>query len=264
MKRRLVSLALCGMMLLTGCQPTAVQEEIWELEQENVVSFTDGETVDCWRGYQNGVRESWAVYELSDGTVILLEDDPTGPESDDGYKALGEDVQAAVSAWYESTGKRYDLHPLLQAAYTRCKEEEKEQFQPGRVTQSIASTASNDAVICFATTVNEAIDPDQAQTVRYSAFFDRASGQRLELWSFFSQPEAAVRQAMAAAASTDPAVQERLAAAIDPEHVILLPDHLEVDFPAGAFEGQSSSYTLSVDYTQLAGLLDSRSMPGSD
>ena len=264
MKRRLVSLGLCGLMLLTGCQRTAVQEEIWELEQENVVSFTDGETVDRWRGYQNGVRESWAVYELSDGTAILLEDDPAGPENDDGYKALSEDVQAAISAWYQSIGKRYDLPDLLQAVYTRCKEQGKDQFQPGRVTQTIASTASNEEVICFATTVNEAIDPEETQTIRYSAFFDRASGQRLELWSIFSQPEAEVRQAIAAAASTDPAVQERLAAAIDPEHVILLADHLEVDFPAGAFEGQSSSSTLSVDYTQLAGLLDSRAMPGSD
>ena len=50
MKQRLIPLALCGLMLLAGCRRTAVQEEIWELEQENVVSFTDGETVDRWRG----------------------------------------------------------------------------------------------------------------------------------------------------------------------------------------------------------------------
>ncbi len=264
MKQRLIPLALCGLMLLAGCRRTAVQEEIWELEQENVVSFTDGETVDRWRGYQNGVRESWSVYELSDGTSILLEDDLSGPEGDAGYSALSEEVQAAVSAWYQSTGKRYDLPALLQAAYTCCKEQGKEQFQPGRVTQTIASTASNEQIICFVTSVDQAADPAQGETLRYSAFFDRASGQRLELWSLFTQPEAIVRQTLAAAASDDPVVQERLAAAIDPEHVMFLSDHLEVDFPAGAFEGQSSSYTLSVDYTQLAGVLDSRAMPGSD
>lgn len=45
MKKRLMSLALCGLFLLAGCQNQAVQEEIWELEQDDVIVFADGEAV---------------------------------------------------------------------------------------------------------------------------------------------------------------------------------------------------------------------------
>lgn len=264
MKQRLVSLALCGLVLLTGCQRSAVQEEIWELEQENVVTFSDGEKANCWRGYQNGLRETWAVYELSDGTALLREDDVAGPENDAGYSSLSEDVQAAVSAWYQGEGKRYDLPALLQAAYARYQEQGKDAFQAGRVTQYVQSTASSGQVIYFTTTVEEAADPAQGTTLRYGAIFDRESGQRLDLWSLFAQSEASVRMALAAAAGDDPTVQERLAAAIDPERVIFYPDHLEIDFPAGAFEGLNVAYTLTVEYAQLDGLLDSRALPGGD
>lgn len=264
MKQQMVSLALCGLVLLTGCQRSAVQEEIWELEQEDVVTFQDGEAVDRWRGYQNGVKESWVLYELSDGTTLLQEEDAAGPEGDTGYSTLSEEAQAAVSGWYQETGKRYDLTALLQAAYTRCQDQGKENFQPGRVAQSVGTTASNEQLIYFTTTVDQAVDPEQGETMRYGAIFDRASGQKVELWSLFTQSEASVRMALAAAAGDDPTIQERVAAAIDPERVIFYPDHLEIDFPAGAFEGLNISYVLTVDYTQLNGLLDSRALPSGD
>ncbi len=81
-KQRALSLARCALALLTGCQSDAVQEEIWELEEKSVAAFPDGETADRWRGYQDGLREPWVLYELSDGTVLLTEDDPAGPEGD--------------------------------------------------------------------------------------------------------------------------------------------------------------------------------------
>ena len=97
MKERVLSLALCGLLLLTGCQNETVQEEIWELEAEDAAVFADGEAADRWRGYQNGLREPWVLYELSDGTVLLQENDTGGPEGSAAYAALSEDVQAAVS-----------------------------------------------------------------------------------------------------------------------------------------------------------------------
>ena len=137
MKRRLLSLILCGLMLLGGCGRQAVQEEIWELEEKNVATFSDGETVDRWRGYfENGLQEPWSVYELADGTVLLTEDDVVSVESDTaGYGSLTEEVQAAVSAWYQGEGKYYDLSALLSASYTRW-QEQGESFVPGRVGQN--------------------------------------------------------------------------------------------------------------------------------
>ena len=242
MKRRLLSLILCGLMLLGGCGRQAVQEEIWELEEKNVATFSDGETVDRWRGYfENGLQEPWSVYELADGTVLLTEDDVVSVESDTaGYGSLTEEVQAAVSAWYQGEGKYYDLSALLSASYTRW-QEQGESFVPGRVGQSTASTATSGSVIYFTTTVEQAVDPENGQQLR---------------------PEADARMALAAAAGDDPAVQETLAAAIDPVHVIFFEDRLEVEFPAGSLEGLDTAYILVVDYAQLDGVLASSALPG--
>ena len=222
MKKRLMSLALCGLFLLAGCQNQAVQEEIWELEQDDVIVFADGEAADRWRGYQNGLREPWALYELSDGTVLLQENDLSGPEGSAAFAALSEEVQAAVSAWYQGEGARYDLTALLEECYARYQEQGGENYQPGLV-----ADASED-----------------------------------EVWSLFTRPEAEVRLALAAAAGDDPEVQQRLAGAIDPGHILFYGDRLEIDFPAGAFAGLDTTYTLTVEYARLEGILDPWALPG--
>lgn len=262
MKKRLMSLALCGLFLLAGCQNQAVQEEIWELEQDDVIVFADGEAADRWRGYQNGLREPWALYELSDGTVLLQENDLSGPEGSAAFAALSEEVQAAVSAWYQGEGARYDLTALLEACYARYQEQGGENYQPGLVAQTASATAASEGVVYLTTLVEQAADPAACQTLRYGAAFDRASGQRLEVWSLFTRPEAEVRLALAAAAGDDPEVQQRLADAIDPGHILFYEDRLEIDFPAGAFAGLDTTYTLTVEYARLEGILDPRALPG--
>ncbi len=257
MKQRLLPIAVCGLLLLAGCQ-----EEIWELEEEDIVTFSDGEAVDCWRGYQDGLREGHVCYKLSDGTILLIEDDLAGPAGDAGFAGLSEEVQAAVTAWYNGEGRRYDLSALLEEAYARFQAGEAETFEAGRVSQYIASTAQSEKVIYFTTTVDQAADPANGVSLRYSAAFERETGQRLELWSLFSRPEAEVRLALVAAAGDDPVVQETLAAAIDSQKVLFYEEHLEIEFPAGTLEGLDTSYTLAVDYTALDGQLESWAIPG--
>ena len=262
MKERVLSLALCGLLLLTGCQNETVQEEIWELEAEDAAVFADGEAADRWRGYQNGLREPWVLYELSDGTVLLQENDTGGPEGSAAYAALSEDVQAAVSAWYQGEGARYDLTALLQACYDRYQAVGSEAFEPGLVAQTAAATAASEKAVYLVTTVEQAVDPAAGEMLRYGTAFDRATGQRLEVWSLFTKPEAEARLALAAAAGDDPDIQARLAEAIDPQHILFFEDRLEIDFPAGAFEGLDTGYILSVDYARLDGVLDPSALPG--
>ena len=71
-----------------------------------------------------------------------------------------------------------------------------------------------------------------------------------------------MRQALAAAAGEDPAIQARLAEAIDPARVLFYAEHLEIDFPAGTFPEQDAGSTLLVDYAALDGLLTARALPG--
>ena len=82
------------------------------------------------------------------------------------------------------------------------------------------------------------------------------------MWSLFTRPEAEVRLALAAAAGDNPEVQQRLAGAIDPGHILFYGDRLEIDFPAGAFAGLDTTYTLTVEYARLEGILDPRALPG--
>ena len=45
--------------------------------------------------------------------MLLQENDLSGPEGSAAFAALSEEVQAAVSAWYQGEGARYDLTALL-------------------------------------------------------------------------------------------------------------------------------------------------------
>ena len=69
-------------------------------------------------------------------------------------------------------------------------------------------------------------------------------------------------RALSAAAGDDPEVQQRLADAIAPGHILFYGDRLEIDFPAGAFAGLDATYTLTVEYARLEGILDPRALPG--
>ena len=114
MKERVLSLALCGLCLLSGCQAgEAVQEEIWELEEEDAAVFADGQAADRWRGYQDGWREPWVLYQLADGTVLLQEDDIAGPEGSAAY------APAAPAGEYDDvpkTGESFLPYLLLLTA----------------------------------------------------------------------------------------------------------------------------------------------------
>ena len=85
---------------------------------------------------------------------------------------------------------------------------------------------------------------------------------RRRLWLILTAA-LALRLALAAAAGDDPDIQARLAEAIDPQHILFFEDRLEIDFPAGAFEGLDTGYILSVDYDQLDGVLDPSALPGA-
>ncbi len=257
----LLSLALCGMLLLSGCESGAVpmQEEVWEMEAESVVTFPDGTAVDRWRGYLDGVRESAAYYELSDGTVLLIENDTIGPEADPGYAGLNEAAQAAVSAWQAEQGVRYDIAALLAQAYERWQAQGVD-YRPGRAAQETALTAAGEGAVYFTTTVTQAADPAQAETLRFGAAFDPETGERLDFWALFTRPEAAVREALAAAAGVEELPQ--LAALIEPERVLFYPEHLEIELPAGAAEGQGG-YTIALDYDVIDGLLAPWAEPGA-
>ena len=81
-------------------------------------------------------------------------------------------------------------------------------------------------------------DPAAGHSQRYSLLIDRETGQRLDVWSLFTVPEAEARQAIAAAAGDDPDVRQRLAAAIDPERVLFYPEWVLPRMAGGRVPGR--------------------------
>lgn len=247
-----------ALVLLVGCADVPEQEEVWEMEQESVAVFSDGETVDLWRARKGELRGSVAWYVLSDGTVLLLEDDAAGPENP-GF--LSEGAWAAIESGYRTVGLRYDIKALLDQAYTAYRNCQAEgwEYEPGRVGQSTALTASNEKVVWFCTTVNLTLDPANGQETRLTAVFDRETGEPLEIWSLFTAGETEVRAKLAAIG--EEGFRAELAAALDPERIVFYPEYLEVHFPAGTVAGQTQERILQWDYDQLGGLLQPWAVP---
>ncbi len=253
-----IFVGLLAAAVLSGCFGEPEQEEIWELHTENVVIFSDGEAVSCWRLYEGRTREPVAYYKLTDGTVIMTESDHAGEDS---LPGLGTDAQKVAAVYFARKGDRYDMEQLLQDAYARYKSclAAGEEYQPGAVSQQVVVTAQNETYCMALTTVVEAADPKNASERQYGAVFNRESGQAVDVWSLFTVPESEAREALVAQAV--PSLQEELAAAIGDESFIFYPDHLEVYFPAEALSSISDNYDLTLEYSALDGILQPEAVP---
>ena len=260
MKRTYTALAvvLSLLALLVGCAPQPEQAEVWEMEEESVVVFSDGQTVDRWRAREGELRGSVAWYELSDGTPLLLEDDPAEPANTAG---MGEAAWTFLIQTLSDWGLRYDPASLLEEAYARYQAclDEGEEFAPGEVGQATALTAQAEQVVYLCTTVTVAPDPEASWEIRLGSAFDRETGQPLDFFSLFAADEATVRAALTAFGEEE--FRAGQAAALDPEWVVFYPDYLEVCVPAQTLPQLEQGLVLRWDYAQLDGLLQPWAAP---
>lgn len=260
MNRTYTALALVFSLLalLAGCAPQPEQAEVWEMEEESVVVFSDGQTVDRWRAREGELRGSVAWYELSDGTPLLLEDDPAMPANTAG---MGEAAWTFLNQALNDWGLRYDPASLLEQVYARYQtcQAEGEEFAPGRVGQATTLTAQAEKVVYLCTTVTAAPDPEAAREIRLGAAFDRETGQPLDFFSLFAADEATVRAALTAFGEEE--YRAGQAAALDPDWVVFYPDYLEVCVPAQTLPQLEQGLVLRWDYTQLGALLQPWALP---
>ena len=197
MKKVLV-LAL-ALLLLAGCQEiTGTPEEFhWVLVEEGAYTLSDGTRVDRW---EEEFR-FWQLYKLpDDGTELLLEDAPAGPENvavggQLDFSSLSEPAQKEIMAYYEQRGLLYDIPAELEkayAAYQRCQESGKE-FSSFQVNQMISPCGANDTVCYYSTSVTTSYDVQLANELRLCDAFRRDTGEKIDTMDLFtiSQEEAA-------------------------------------------------------------------------
>lgn len=273
--KKLIALCLSG-LILTGCasygQLLPQEEPEWELMEEAVATFSDGEQAGRWiHTYSWGRDIARNYYRISDGTVLVREDVCNGPENvyvmnHESYHDLSGQAQAAVSAYFEEQGLLYDLPSLLNTAYERflaCKERG-EDFSPLYAGQSVTPSASNERIMCFLTDWSVPLEGGEGSTHMYlGAVFDRETGESIAAWDLFSVSEAKARAAVLDAICVEQAagLREELEAALRPEYLIWHDTALSVHFPAGSLPSQKYSSGFSVSYRELETVLHDWAIP---
>lgn len=244
----ILALALCGAMLLCGCGGKVERREP-ELVQKDIYTFSDGEKASLWR-YPGDEK---AIYQLDNGTQLLAEADPVGPENTfsgnlESLQDLDVEAQSHIIDFYREMGLQYHVEDYLEKAY-REYVSNAEGFSCYLLQQETHPDGSNDTLIYFTTRVTL---PQGGQTVaEYSLTygFDRATGKVIDGWSLFSGSEAKVKDALLGSL---PGYTPVMGDAFRPEYVRFSPDGYTVTFlPAGesitlVLEGTYSDGVLSV------------------
>ncbi len=280
--KRIIAILLMSCIFLYGCSSEPCQEEeTWTIAQENIVSFTDGETVDLWRSDHGPI----GVYKLSDGTILLEVKDPSGPANTsvggvEDFDDLSEIAQKAVLAFYEKQGLLYDVQTELEKAYDEylSYKNSEQTFNRFFLSQDVFPTCSNDNIMCFSTTVRLPIGNRIAQEIRLGAVFDRKTGEALNVWDLFSSSENKSKEQLFDAAQIgvckdglldrfiqikDTTLASEMKEALKDEYIIFFPDKLQICFPQGVLPSQEYSYRLGIDYSALDGIIQEWAIPYS-
>lgn len=237
--------------------------EISAVLTKDILSLSDGTSIDSWE-YSDSM-----VYQLSNGTVLLRVQTPSGPDNVfvggiESFNDLSETAKPNILAFYADQGLLYDVKSELERAYADYQQTEtKSEFQSYMLSQEISPTASNDKVMYFLTCVSLPIDGENGQEMRLGAAFDRDTGKYINAWELFScAKEEAIKKILDLAQVTDPVLRAEMEKAFAPEYIVLFQDNLEVSFPARTLPSQENCYMLGLNYNEeLCKILNEWAIP---
>ena len=225
----------------------------------DAVTLSDGTPLDAWKTSMFGT-----TYRLRDGTELLREDAPSGPENHyvvglESFDDLSEAAKSAVRQYYENQGALYDLPSELERAWEEY-QEDPEGFSTHYVSQDTSPAGSSQRLMYFNTNVTLPVSGDICQNYSLCAAFDRETGESIPLTDLFTCPEAKIAQNLLDLAEKDgsgpsePEVQCEMLAAFRTEYLSFWSDYVMLTFPAGTLPSQEYIYLVTVDYD--AGLSD--------
>ena len=229
------------------------------LVREEMLTLSDGTEVEVWI---NGGDNS---YRLSDGTELLREIKPSGPQNVyvggvESFEQLSAPAQEAVATYYAEQGLLYDAEEVLERAYAEYKDGG-EDFSAYWLEQSVSPSASNERLMYFTTTVTLPVDSGEIYPVTLSAAFDRETGEKVDTWSLFAVPEEARAALVDRMAAGGYIPRAELEAALRPEYIIFRTGGLNLTFPKGTLPSQEYTTGGSFDYAELDGLLQPWAIP---
>lgn len=259
---------LIGLGIVYIFKPMTMNDVTWEIIQEKVVTFSDGEWVDLWQSNMD-VRD---FYELSDGTLLLIAEEPRtfadfsaggNPEFND----LNKTLQKKIRSFYDKQGLLYDIPTELERAYQKylkCKENDMD-FGGEFVRQDIYPTASNEEIICFFMIVMLPGDGEESQEICQSAIFSKDTGEVISGWDLFSvSKEEVLNHIFESEKIENEQLQEEIKKVIQPEDIVLYPKHLEIKLPQGKLSDVEYSFMISIEYEKLEGMIHEWAIPESE
>lgn len=219
---------------------------------EDAAVLSDGTVLDAWKG------DVWRTrYQLKDGTELLREDAPSGPENHyvvnrENFDDLSESAKPAVRQYYEEQGKLYDLQHELERAYAEYLADP-ESFSSYWVSQDVSPAGSNAQIMYFSTSVTLPLGGRIAEERTVCAAFDRETGASIPLADLFTCPEDEIGERLLDLAAKDgwpdtPALKREMLAAFRLEYVTISSHGLGITFPRGTLPSQEYACGLGIDY----------------
>ena len=268
--KKLLALCLSG-LLLTGCggiHGPVKEEWEWKLKEEDALILSDGTAVDRWQKGYSG----YDFYKLKDGTELLREEHPSGPENvyvggRESFTSLPEHTAKAISAYYDDMGLLYDLETEVEGAYQEyltC-QAEKTEFSSHLLGQSTNLCASNETVVYLETSVKLPLDRRNGRYVTeydVGAAFDRETGKVIPVWDLFTLPEEDVKALIVEEfAPRSEAERAEMLEKLTADYLVFQPDSLNVFFPQGVISTQAHSSGVGIEYSELTGVLHDWAVP---
>jgi len=212
-------------------------------------SLSDGTQLEIWR-YSDSI-----LYQFPNGDCLLQVKNPTGPANSyagnlESFDDLGETAKQTVLSYYESRGEYYNIEEELEHAYKEYQTtQDKNTFQSHLLEQSISPASSNDKMICFLTSVTLPLSGNTVHEVRIGTVFDKETGVHIDNLDLFSCSEAElIKTILDISGVTEHTLRSEMETAFQPEYILLLPQCMEVTFPAGTLPSHESTYILALDY----------------
>lgn len=254
-----------ALLLLAGCSRTTPLVENWVLAEEGVYTLSDGSRVDLWQMEQ---FHFWQLYKLSDGTGLLRENRPSGPENvyvgnQITFENLNETAQENILVYYQERGLLYDIPAELEKAYQtyqRCQAED-QTFDSFMVEQSIVPCGSNDTVCYYMTVLTSSYDVQLVNELRLCDAFQRDTGEKVEISDLFTVSQEELARWIADYYGAEEPLNAEMRAALQPEYLIFQDDHLDVMFPAGSLPSQEYSTGMFIAYGELEGMIYEWAVP---
>lgn len=240
----------------------------YNAEQISWEEIVTGETVTLSDGTPvRLVQERLSIYyRLEDGTTLLQVQD-TGPEgvSVDGemdFDSLNEAVQANIQAYYDAQDPGYDLEEALEKSYTAYQIEQAE-FQTQHLWWEITPIGASEQVIYFLSSVHQPLArSEHYEEICTCTAFQRETGEVVEPWTLFSCPEEQAKETLLDLAEVeDPAFQQEMKEALQPEYLLFYADQLQLSFPQGTLASQDTRYVIGLNYDQLSQILHDWAIP---